>query len=83
MTDDREHEAKMRAMEAIMASELAEVTRIGPPVLTQPVTVRYEPCIVCRGDGWIETRLDRDGFGIGRQCCYCGGSGRVCVEVSG
>jgi hypothetical protein len=64
-----------------MSAELRDVSRIGPPLLTNAVVVRDEPCVVCRGDGWIETRLDRDGVGIGRTCCYCAGTGRVCVEV--
>lgn len=81
MSADREHDAKVRAMEGVMAGELAEVTRIGPPTLTVVAKVRYESCGVCGGDGYIELRVNRDGIGVCTQCGTCNGKGTVAVEV--
>ena len=62
-------------------SELDDVKRIGPPVLTEVVPVRYERCFVCGGDGWIETSIDDVGVGRGHECRYCNGRGSILVEV--
>ena len=78
MSADREHEAKMRAMEAVMSGELRDVTRIGPPL----PKVRYEPCAVCKGDGYLELYMNADGVGVIRECAYCAGRGTITVEVT-
>jgi DnaJ-class molecular chaperone len=64
-----------------MSDELKSVARIGPPLLTEAVKVRYERCFVCGGDGWVETSMDDMGIGRGHECRYCNGKGSIAVEV--
>jgi hypothetical protein len=81
MSADREHEAKVRAMEAAMSGELADVTRIGPPQIpTLTNIVRIVTCYACRGDGYVELRTNRDGIGEIVQCAICAGRGRVVTD---
>jgi DnaJ-class molecular chaperone len=63
-----------------MTDELKEVTRIGPALPAS--TVRYEPCHVCRGDGYVELYVNADGIGVCTDCATCAGRGTIAVEVA-